>query len=120
MTPQSLPAWLYTDQHFFELEREKVFAQAWHIVGHINDLPNTGDYLTLDILGERVVTVRGDDQTIRSFHNVCRHRVADHTEARGSSAIASSALSRVELQARQGSPASGKAEYRQTNSASSQ
>jgi len=44
-------------QRFFELEREKVFKQAWHVMGHVNDAPNTGDYLTLDILGERVVTV---------------------------------------------------------------
>ena len=84
-TPKSLPAWLYTDPRFFEQEREHVFAQAWHIVGHINDIPNTGDYLTLDILGDRVVTVRGDDATIRSFHNVCRHRAGKiATEWRGS------------------------------------
>lgn len=83
--PQSLPAWLYTDQRFFELEREKMFAQAWHIVGHINDVPITGDYLTLDILGERIVTVRGEDGAIRSFHNVCRHRAGKiATETRGS------------------------------------
>ncbi|MGE0740120.1 MAG: aromatic ring-hydroxylating dioxygenase subunit alpha [Hyphomonadaceae bacterium] len=83
--PMSLPAWLYTDQRFFEQEREKVFKQAWHIMGHINDAPNAGDYLTLDILGERVVTVRGDDGKLRSFHNVCRHRAGKiATEARGS------------------------------------
>ena len=83
--PMSLPAWLYTDQRFFELEREKVFAQAWHIVGHLNDIPRTGDYLTLDMLGERVVTVRGDDGKVRSFHNVCRHRAGKISgETRGS------------------------------------
>ncbi len=83
-TPISLPAWLYTDQRFFELEREKVFKQAWHIMGHVNDAPNPGDYLTLDILGERVVTVRGDDGALRSFHNVCRHRAGKIAgEARG-------------------------------------
>jgi phenylpropionate dioxygenase-like ring-hydroxylating dioxygenase large terminal subunit len=82
--PRSLPAWLYTDQRFFELEREKIFAQAWHIMGHVNDAPNPGDYLTLDILGERVVTVRGEDGRLRSFHNVCRHRAGKiATEPRG-------------------------------------
>ena len=83
--PMSLPAWLYTDPRFFEREREKVFAQAWHIMGHVNDVPNTGDYLTLDILGERVVTVRGEDGDLRSFHNVCRHRAGKIApEPRGS------------------------------------
>lgn len=72
----SLPAWLYTDPRFFELERMKIFRQAWHIIGHINDAPNAGDYITLDILGERVVTLRGEDGALRSFHNVCRHRAS--------------------------------------------
>ena len=81
----SLPAWLYTDQRFFEIEREKIFAQAWHIMGHVNDAPDTGDYLTLDVLGDRIVTVRGEDGVLRSFHNVCRHRAGKIAgEARGS------------------------------------
>ncbi|MEJ0059793.1 MAG: aromatic ring-hydroxylating dioxygenase subunit alpha [Terricaulis sp.] len=82
---QSLPAWLYTDPRFFDLEREKIFSAAWHIVGHINDAPNAGDYVTLDILGERVITLRGDDGVLRSFHNVCRHRASKLvTEPKGS------------------------------------
>src|SRR5262249_51418710 len=72
----SLPAWLYFDPHFFELEREKIFRSAWQLVGHLNDAPNPGDYITLSILGERVVALRGADGVLRSFHNVCRHRAA--------------------------------------------
>ncbi len=80
----SLPGWLYTDQRFFELEREKVFRAAWQVMGHVNEAPNAGDYMTLDMLGERVVTVRGADGVLRSFHNVCRHRAAKLApEARG-------------------------------------
>jgi phenylpropionate dioxygenase-like ring-hydroxylating dioxygenase large terminal subunit len=74
--PMSLPAWLYTDQRFFELEREKIFRFAWQVVGHVNDVPEPGDYVTLDFIGERVVSLRGDDGLVRSFHNVCRHRAA--------------------------------------------
>ena len=73
---QSLPAWLYRDQGFFELERERVFASAWQVVCHVNDVPEAGDYHTLDFLDEKVVTVRGDDGVVRSFHNVCRHRAS--------------------------------------------
>jgi phenylpropionate dioxygenase-like ring-hydroxylating dioxygenase large terminal subunit len=71
-----LPAWTYSDPHFFELERQKIFRQAWQIMGHVGDMPAAGDYLTLDYLGERIVTLRGSDGTVRSFHNVCRHRAA--------------------------------------------
>jgi phenylpropionate dioxygenase-like ring-hydroxylating dioxygenase large terminal subunit len=81
----SLPAWIYTDPRFFELERAKVFRQAWHIMGHVSEMPRAGDYLTLDILGERVVTVRDDAGGLCSFHNVCRHRAAKLApDARGS------------------------------------
>lgn len=73
---RSLPGWIYTDPKFFELEREKIFRQTWHIMGHVSDAPNPGDYVTLDVLGERVVTLRGQDGALRSFHNVCRHRAA--------------------------------------------
>lgn len=72
----SLPAWLYTDPGFFARERETVFRTAWQVVCHLNDVPDPGDYQTLDFLGEHVVTVRGDDGQVRSFHNACRHRAA--------------------------------------------
>jgi phenylpropionate dioxygenase-like ring-hydroxylating dioxygenase large terminal subunit len=70
----SLPAKLYTDRAFFEVERTHIFAQSWHLVCHLSDIPNPGDYHTLDILDERFVSVRANDGAVRSFHNVCRHR----------------------------------------------
>jgi phenylpropionate dioxygenase-like ring-hydroxylating dioxygenase large terminal subunit len=82
---KSLASWVYNDPRFFELEREKIFSWAWHIMGHVNDAPKAGDYITLDILGERVVVLRGADGKLRSFHNVCRHRASKLApEGRGS------------------------------------
>ncbi|HEY2708559.1 MAG TPA: aromatic ring-hydroxylating dioxygenase subunit alpha [Caulobacteraceae bacterium] len=79
---ESLPAWLYTDPAFFELERQRLFRRSWQIVCHLNDVPAPGDYQAFDFLDERVVTLRGDGGAVRSFHNVCRHRasrIADGT-----------------------------------------
>jgi len=76
VTEHSLPAWLYSDAGFFEAERQYVFARSWQLVCHVSDIPHRGDYHTLDILGERFVTVRGSDGVARSFHNVCRHRAS--------------------------------------------
>ena len=73
---QSLPAWLYSDPEFFEAERRHLFATSWHLVCHVNDIPKSGDYQTLDILGERFLALRGADGVVRSFHNVCRHRAS--------------------------------------------
>jgi phenylpropionate dioxygenase-like ring-hydroxylating dioxygenase large terminal subunit len=71
---QSLPAWTYESAEFFELEREHIFLPSWQVVCHVSDLPEPGDYATLDLLSERAVVVRGKDDRLRGFHNVCRHR----------------------------------------------
>jgi carnitine monooxygenase subunit len=80
---QSLPAWLYTDPAFFALERERVFRRTWQIVCHVNDIPRAGDYQAFDFLDEKVLTLRGGDGAVRSFHNVCRHRASRLADGTG-------------------------------------
>lgn len=70
----SLPAWTYRDAEFFELEKERVFAPSWQVVCHLGDIPNAGDWHSLDYIGESVIVVRGRDGQLRAFTNVCRHR----------------------------------------------
>lgn len=72
----SLPAWLYKDPEFFEVEKEEVFRPSWQVVCHLSDVPEPGDYHTFDFIGEMIVVVRGEDGAVRAFHNVCRHRAA--------------------------------------------
>lgn len=71
-----LPAWIYRDPDFFELEKRSIFRTSWQLVCHGNDVPKPGDYHCFDLLGESIVAVRGRDGEIRSFHNVCRHRAS--------------------------------------------
>jgi phenylpropionate dioxygenase-like ring-hydroxylating dioxygenase large terminal subunit len=73
---QGLPAWAYHSKALFALEREKLFLTHWQVVGHVSNLPNPGDWLTYDILGERAMVMRGKDGVVRAFHNLCRHRGA--------------------------------------------
>ena len=73
---RGLPAWTYRSETLFRLEREKLFLTHWQIVGHVNDIPAPGDWLTFDLLGERAVIMRGQDGVVRAFHNLCRHRGA--------------------------------------------
>lgn len=72
----SLPGWIYRDADFLAVEREVIFRRSWQIVCHLNDIPNQGDYHSLDFLGESVIVLRGDDGQVRAFHNFCRHRAA--------------------------------------------
>ncbi len=70
----SLPAWIYSDAEFFQVEMERVMRPAWQVVCHLNDIPRAGSFHTFEFLGEALLVVRGEDGTVRGFHNVCRHR----------------------------------------------
>src|SRR5258707_4109816 len=72
----SLPGWIYRDADFLEAEKERVFAASWQVMCHLNDIPNPCDYHTLDFLGDRLSAVRGPDQGVKAFFNVCSHRTA--------------------------------------------
>jgi len=72
----SLPAWIYHDPGFFELEKRAIFRTSWQLVCHLNDVPRPGDFHSFEFLGESVIVLRGEDGEVRSFHNVCRHRAA--------------------------------------------
>jgi phenylpropionate dioxygenase-like ring-hydroxylating dioxygenase large terminal subunit len=65
-----------TSPEFYAAEREAIFKRAWLNVGRIEDVPRVGSYFTKDIaaVGTSIIVVKGKDQQIRAFHNVCRHR----------------------------------------------
>ena len=71
---ESLPAWCYTSQTFYQREVERIFMRVWNFVGHSDQIPEPGDYLTRDICGESVIVVRDEAERIHAFANTCRHR----------------------------------------------
>lgn len=79
----TLPSWVYRNDEFLALEKEHVFLPSWQLVCHVSDMPQPGNYVTFDLLNERVFVVRGQDGEIRAFHNVCRHRA--HAVVQGQS-----------------------------------
>jgi phenylpropionate dioxygenase-like ring-hydroxylating dioxygenase large terminal subunit len=60
----------------YELERDAIFRRTWLNVGRVEQLPKKGSYFTRELDGARtsVVVVRGRDEEVRAFHNLCRHR----------------------------------------------
>lgn len=79
---RTLPPGAYTSQAFFDLEMKWIFRREWLCVGHVSQIPNTGDYFTLELLGEPLVIVRGKDR-IRALSSVCRHRWATVAQGAG-------------------------------------
>lgn len=71
---RSLPGYYYTSPRVFEQEKERIFFREWFCGGREEQLPNPGDYLVLDVLGESVLVVRSREGELSAFYNVCAHR----------------------------------------------
>lgn len=71
-----LPAWTYNSDELTQLEIEQLFLRNWLFVGHVSDIPNSGDYQCFAMGSERAVVVRDQQGQVRAFHNLCRHRAS--------------------------------------------
>jgi Rieske 2Fe-2S family protein len=72
----SLEAPFYTDPEFYRRDLEAVFLTSWIFAASVAEVPEPGDYVTLDVGRASVIIIRDDDEEIRAHHNVCRHRGA--------------------------------------------
>ena len=80
----TLPPEAYTDPGLYVLEVEAIFKHEWLLIGRANDIPNPGDWFTIQVLDDPLLVVRGSDGIVRVLSNVCRHRYMPvATESRG-------------------------------------
>ncbi len=73
----------YTDPSFLEMEARTVFALSWQLVGNTSDLSAAGDHIIGEIAGRPIVVVRDEDNALRAFYNVCRHRAGPLASCNG-------------------------------------
>ena len=69
----TIPSRLYVDPVYLELEQERIFGRAWQLVGRLEQVAESGQFVTTEIAGEPIVILR-DGETLRGYHNVCLHR----------------------------------------------
>lgn len=75
---------LYLSESLFALEQERFFARTWNYAGHGSQVPEAGDFVTVEIAGRPLVMVRQADASIRVLHNRCAHKGTKLvTQARG-------------------------------------
>jgi choline monooxygenase len=72
----TIPAAWYVDERIERLERDQVFGNNWIAVGRVDQAAEAGQFFTFDLAGEPLIVVRGADQQLRAFYNVCRHHAA--------------------------------------------
>jgi phenylpropionate dioxygenase-like ring-hydroxylating dioxygenase large terminal subunit len=69
-----LPNAHYIDPARFAEEREAVMFRQWAGLAVAADVPEPGDARPITFLGMPLLLVRGRDNTVRVFQNICRHR----------------------------------------------
>lgn len=66
----------FTDPAIAARERDLVFGRVPSIVCHGSELPQPGDFITVQMPRNRVIVVRQKDGDVKTFVNMCRHRGA--------------------------------------------
>jgi choline monooxygenase len=79
----ALPPDFYHDEEILALEQKRLFQRDWVCPGLAAEIPKPGDYLCFSIGGQPIFSVRGQDGRVRSFSNVCLHRMMRLLEGRG-------------------------------------
>jgi len=72
----TIPGSWYTDSRIAELERLNVFSKTWQLVARTDQVQTPGQFISTTVAGEPVVVVRGTDNVLRAFYNVCSHHAA--------------------------------------------
>jgi len=80
---QTLPPLCYTDEGFFEFEKEALFDREWLCVGRASWVSRPGDYFTTSIVGEPLIVACNRDGRIRAMSAVCQHRAMLVAEGQG-------------------------------------
>ena len=80
---RTLPWSWYSDPAVLALERERIFRHAWQYVGRTDEVAEPGSFAATRVGDVPVVLVRDEEDVLRAFLNVCRHRGSLVCEGRG-------------------------------------
>lgn len=69
-----MPNWFYTSPEAIQEEKKRVFSPGWVGIGFAKDVPEPGDVMPVEFLGDPYIIAHGRDGQVRVFHNACRHR----------------------------------------------
>jgi phenylpropionate dioxygenase-like ring-hydroxylating dioxygenase large terminal subunit len=75
---------IYADLGFYEKELAAIFERSWYMVGRVEQIPDAGDFFTVDLPTFRrsLLITRDREGAVRGFNNVCTHRgnVVEHRD----------------------------------------
>jgi len=65
---------VYLSPALFDLEMERLWRSAWVYIGHDSQVPNAGDFLSVNIARQPLLLLRGSDGVLRVLLNRCAHK----------------------------------------------
>lgn len=65
----------YTSAEIHKRDVKNIFSRTWQLLGSAGRLAQRGDYIAVEIAGQKVFVMRSADG-LKAFRNVCRHRGA--------------------------------------------
>lgn len=71
---RGLPNEYYTSDNLFEAEKGPIWFSNWAGLCVASEIPEPGDTKPFNFLGVPLFAMRGSDDEIRVFQNICRHR----------------------------------------------
>ena len=71
---QALSRNFYIDNEIFNKEMEYLFSNCWIFAGHDCEILNPGQWMTLQVGNNPIVIIRNNDNSLKAFYNICRHR----------------------------------------------
>ncbi len=72
--PARIHGSLYTDPSIFAEELEKIWYRTWVYVGHVSEVPNSGDFVRKHIGPQEILMTRSNDGRVNLLVNRCSHR----------------------------------------------
>ncbi|MFE4499123.1 SRPBCC family protein [Rhodococcus sp. NPDC056743] len=78
-----VPKTRFLDQEFLDLELGKMFTRTWQIACRVEELPSVGCFVEYEIGRYSILVVRESKDSIRAYHNACRHRGTRLARGRG-------------------------------------
>ena len=61
---------------YYQSEVDNIYRQSWLPLTSTKEIPQKGDFIVVDVppLKASLIVVRGQDNQVRAFYNICRHR----------------------------------------------
>jgi len=70
----SLPGGFYSDPAVYAADIERLWRRGWLFAAHSCEIPQHGDFVTLQLDTDSLIIIRGEDGLAHGLYNVCRHR----------------------------------------------